>query len=58
MRDCTLEDLRPRAGTGTLLRLTGAETAGIRLVGTDLSRVGTRVTAGTEVARTALQLPR
>jgi polygalacturonase len=58
VRDCTLEDLRPRAGTGTLLRLTGAETAGIRLVGTDLSRVGTRVTAGTEVARTALQLPR
>ena len=58
VRDCTLEDLRPRPGTGTLLRLTGAETAGIRLVRTDLSRVGTRVTAGTEVARTALQMPR
>jgi hypothetical protein len=58
VRSCTLEDLRPRPGTGTLLRLTGAETAGIRLLRTDLSRVGTRVTAGTEVARTALQMPR
>jgi hypothetical protein len=58
VRDCTLEDLKPRPGTGTLLHLTGAETSGIRLLRTDLSRVATRVTAGTEVARTALQQPR
>ena len=58
VRDCTLDDLRPGPGTGTLLRLTGAETTGIRLVRTDLSRVAKRVTAGTEVARTALQLDR
>lgn len=54
VRDCTLEDLRPGPGTGTLLRLTGTDTAGIRLVRTDLSRVATQVTAGTEVPRTAL----
>lgn len=58
VRGCTLEDLRPRPDTGTLLHLTGAETSGIRLLRTDLSRVATRVTAGTEVARTALQQPR
>jgi glycosyl hydrolase family 28 len=39
VRECVLDAVRPRAGTKTLLRLSGADTAGIRLVRSDLRQV-------------------
>jgi hypothetical protein len=39
VRECVLDALRPRAGTKTLLRLSGADTAGIRVVRSDLRQV-------------------
>lgn len=40
VRDCVLDGLRLRAGTKTLLRLSGTDTAGIRVVRSDLRQVG------------------
>ncbi len=39
VRDCVLDGFRPRAGTKTLLRLSGTETARIRVVRSDLRQV-------------------
>jgi hypothetical protein len=56
VRDCSIEDLRPRAGTKTLLRLSGPNTSSIRLVRSDLRRVEKPAMVDPEVPATALRI--
>ena len=58
VRDCLLQGLRPRAGTKTVLRLSGADTARIRLQGNDFSQVDKVVMIDAAVAPTALRVER
>jgi hypothetical protein len=55
VRDGRLHDLRPRAGTKTLVRFSGGDTARIRLVGNDYGRVEQAVTLDPEVDATAVR---
>ena len=55
VRDGTLHGLRPRAGTQTLVRVSGVDTARVRLVGNDLSQVAQAVTVDPEVDVGAVQ---
>jgi hypothetical protein len=54
VRECVLDTLRPRAGTTTLLRLSGADTAGIRVVRSDLRQVEKIAIVDTGATATAL----
>ena len=54
VRDCGLDGFRPRAGTKTLLRLSGGDTARIRVTRSDLRQVETLAIVDTGVATTAL----
>lgn len=54
VRECVLDGLRPRAGTKTLLRLSGAETTGIRVTRSDLRRVERIAIVDTGASPTAL----
>lgn len=56
VRDCQLSGLRPRPGTKAVLRLSGADTARIRLLGSDLSQADTVAMVDRAVAATALRL--
>ena len=55
VRDGKLHGLRPRAGTKKLVRLSGGDTARIRLVGNDFSRVEQAVTVDPEVDARAVR---
>jgi hypothetical protein len=55
VRDGKLHGLRPRAGTKTLVRLSGGDTAMVRLVGNDFSRVEQAVTVDPEVDASAVR---
>ena len=55
-RECSLQGLRPRAGTRALLRLSGADTARIRVVGGDLRQVERPAIVDPEVSATALRI--
>ena len=55
VRDGTLHGLRPRAGTQTLVRVSGVDTARVRLVGNDLGQVAQAVTVDPEVDAGAVQ---
>jgi hypothetical protein len=54
VRECVLDGFRPRAGTRTLLRLSGADTARIRVVRSDLRRVEKIAIVDTGAPTTAL----
>jgi hypothetical protein len=54
VRECVLDGLRPRAGTKTLLRLSGADTARIRVVRSDLREVERIAIVDTGAVATAL----
>ena len=56
VRECALDGLRPRAGTRALLRLSGADTTRIRVVGSDLRRVEKPALVDPEVPPTALRM--
>ena len=56
VRECALDGLRPRAGTRTLLRLSGADSARIRVVGSDLRQVEKPAIVDPEVPATALRM--
>jgi hypothetical protein len=56
VRDCSLDRLRPRAGTRTLLRLSGADTTRIRVVDSDLRQVEKPAIVDPEVPATALRM--
>jgi Glycosyl hydrolases family 28 len=56
VRECRLEGLRPRAGTRILMRLSGADTAGIRVVRSDLRQVKKMAIVDTGAAVTALRV--
>jgi hypothetical protein len=56
VRDCSIEDLRPRAGTKTLLRLSGPNTSSIRLVRSDLRRLEKPAMVDPEVPAAALRI--
>jgi hypothetical protein len=56
VRDCVIDGFRPRASTPTLLRLSEADTSRIRVVRSDLRRVGTVATSDAEVPATALRM--
>ena len=56
VRDCLLQGLRPRAGTKAVLRLSGADTARVRLLGNDFSQVDKVVMIDAAVAPTALRV--
>ncbi len=53
VRDCVLDGLRPRAGTRRVVRLSGADTAGIRLERSDFRQVERVATVDTDVAASA-----
>jgi hypothetical protein len=55
VRDGKLHGLRPRAGTKTLVRLSGADTARVRLVGNDFRQVERAVTVDAEVDARAVR---
>ena len=55
VRDGRLHDLRPRAGTQTLVRVSGVDTVRVRLVGNDFSQVAQAVTIDPEVDARAVQ---
>jgi polygalacturonase len=55
VRDGKLHGLRPHAGTKTLVRLSGSDTAMVRLVGNDFSRVEQAVTVDPEVDARAVR---
>ena len=54
VRECVLDGFRPRAGTKTLLRLSGADTARIRVTRSDLRQVEEVVIVDTGAVATAL----
>lgn len=54
MRECVLDGFRPRAGTRTPLRLSGADTARIRVVRSDLRLVEKIAIVDTGAPTTAL----
>jgi Pectate lyase superfamily protein len=54
VRECVLDGFRPRAGTKALLRLSGADTAGIRVVRSDLRQVERIAIVDSGAATTAL----
>lgn len=56
VRDCLLHRSRPRAGATTFVRLSGAETAGVRLEGNDFSQVERAAIVDPEVDATALRM--
>ena len=56
VRECALDGLRPRAGTRALLRLSGADTTRIRVVGGDLRQVEKTALVDPEVPPTALRM--
>jgi hypothetical protein len=58
VRDCLLHRSRPRAATRTFVRLSGAETAGVRLEGNDFSQVEQVAMVDSEVDATALRTER
>jgi hypothetical protein len=58
VRDCLLHRSRPRAATKTFVRLSGAETAGVRLEGNDFSQVEQVAMVDPEVDATALRMDR
>lgn len=58
VRDCLLHRSRPRAGAKTFVRLSGAETAGVRLEGNDFSQVEQVAMVDPEVDATALRMER
>jgi hypothetical protein len=58
VRDCLLHRSRPRAGAKTFVRLSGAETAGVRLEGNDFRQVEQVAMVDPEVNATALRLER
>ena len=58
VRDCRLSGLRARPGTRAVVRLSGADTARVSLVGNDFSQAGTVATVDGAVAATALRMER
>lgn len=56
VRDCQLSGLRTRPGTAAVLRLSGARTARVSLVGNDFSQAGQVAMIDGSVAATALRL--
>jgi polygalacturonase len=56
VQDCLLSGLRARAGTKAALRLSGAHTAGVRLVGNDFSQVDKVALIDASVPATALRM--
>jgi hypothetical protein len=58
VRDCLLHRSRPRAGAKTFVRLSGADTAGVRLEGNDFSKVEQVAMIDPEVDATALRMER
>jgi len=56
VRGCSLDGPRLRAGTRTLLRLSGADTARIRVMGSDLRQVEKPAIVDPEVPATALRM--
>jgi hypothetical protein len=56
VRDCRVRGVSPRAGTKVLVRLSGADTTGIRLARNDLSRVERVAILDEEVAPGALRV--
>jgi len=56
VRDCAIDGLRPRAGTKTLLRLSGRGTSGVRLARSDLRQVEQPARVDPEVPPTALRM--
>jgi polygalacturonase len=58
VRDCLLHRSRPRAGAKTFVRLSGAETAGVRLEANDFSQVEQVATVDSEVDASALRMER
>jgi hypothetical protein len=56
VRDCVVRALRPGAGTKAVIRLSGADTTGVRLDGNDFSQVETVVVADAEVAASAFRM--
>ena len=56
VQDCLLSGLRARAGTKAALRLSGAHTAGVRLVGNDFSQVDKVALIDATVPATALRM--
>jgi polygalacturonase len=58
VRDCLLHRSRPRTGAKTFVRLSGADTAGVRLEGNDFSQVEQVAMVDPEVKATALRMER
>ena len=56
VRDCAIDGLRPRAGTKTLLRLSGRDTSGVRLARSNLRQVDRPAQVDPEVPPTALRM--
>jgi hypothetical protein len=56
VRDCAIDGLRPRAGTKTLLRLSGRDTSGVRLARSDLRQVDKPAQVDPDVPPTALRM--
>jgi hypothetical protein len=56
VRECSIDGLRPRAGTRALLRLSGADTIRVRMVGSDLRQVERPAIVDPEVPATALRM--
>ena len=56
VRGCRVDGVSPRAGTRIFLRLSGADTSGVRLVTNDLSRVERVAIIDEEVAPDALRV--
>jgi polygalacturonase len=56
VRGCVVRGVEPQEGTRTFVRLSGADTTGIRLVGNDLSRVDRVAMMDTEVSPSALRV--
>jgi len=58
VRDCVISGSRPRAAARTFVRLSGAESAGVRLAGNDLSQVEQASMLDPEVTAAALRTER
>ena len=56
VRDCLLSGLRPSGGSKALVRLSGAETSRVRLVGNDVGRGARVVTLDADVEPTAVRI--
>jgi hypothetical protein len=56
VRDCAIDGLRPRAGTKTLLRLSGRDTSGVRLARSNLRQVDRPAQVDPDVPPNALRM--